>query len=141
MCLIHQYYSIAEYIASIAQCNLAFSVCLEKISVSYQFFSYILFYLNVALTKSIGLRTDGRLDDRSYWANRAASLSVSLGIPFVYPRMISIHDLSSKVQICVLKFTVNKTIMFLLYNKHLFSWFFGLYHALNLISYHFLLYS
>lgn len=50
----------------------------------------------LGLTKSIGLRNDGRLDDRSYWVNRATSLSVSFGIPFVYPRMISIHDLNSK---------------------------------------------
>lgn len=50
----------------------------------------------LGLTKSIGLRTDARLDDRSYWVNRAASLAVSLGVPFVYPRMISIHDLNSK---------------------------------------------
>ncbi|XP_020247316.1 protein transport protein Sec24-like At4g32640 [Asparagus officinalis] len=50
----------------------------------------------LALVKSIGLRNDGKLDDRSYWITRAASLSVSLAIPFVYPRMISIHDLTSK---------------------------------------------
>ncbi|ONK56215.1 uncharacterized protein A4U43_C10F5310 [Asparagus officinalis] len=57
---------------------------------------FYLFKCNKALVKSIGLRNDGKLDDRSYWITRAASLSVSLAIPFVYPRMISIHDLTSK---------------------------------------------
>ncbi|KAJ6842510.1 protein transport protein Sec24-like [Iris pallida] len=50
----------------------------------------------LALIKSIGLRNDGRLDDRSYWASYAASLSISLAVPLVYPRMLSIHDLTSK---------------------------------------------
>ncbi|KAI0523034.1 hypothetical protein KFK09_005424 [Dendrobium nobile] len=50
----------------------------------------------LALSKSTGLRNDGRLDERSYWANHVASLSVSLAVPWVYPRMISIHDLTSK---------------------------------------------
>ncbi|XP_017698115.3 protein transport protein Sec24-like At4g32640 [Phoenix dactylifera] len=50
----------------------------------------------LALVKSIGLRNDGRLDDRSYWISHVASLSISLAIPLVYPRMISIHDLASK---------------------------------------------
>ncbi|RRT71466.1 hypothetical protein B296_00015532 [Ensete ventricosum] len=49
-----------------------------------------------ALAKSIGLRNDGRLDDRSYWISHVASISISLAIPLVYPRMISIHDLTTK---------------------------------------------
>ncbi|WOL01376.1 protein transport protein Sec24-like [Canna indica] len=50
----------------------------------------------LALSKSIGLQNDGRLDDRSYWVSRVASLSISLAIPLVYPRMISIHDLTTR---------------------------------------------
>ncbi|WOL14443.1 protein transport protein Sec24-like [Canna indica] len=50
----------------------------------------------LALVKSIGLRNDGRLDDRSYWVSHVSSLSISLAIPLVYPRMISIHDLTTK---------------------------------------------
>ncbi|XP_039123746.1 protein transport protein Sec24-like CEF isoform X2 [Dioscorea cayenensis subsp. rotundata] len=50
----------------------------------------------LALIKSIGLRNDGRLDDRSYWVCRAMVLNISLVIPLVYPRMIAIHDLISK---------------------------------------------
>lgn len=50
-----------------------------------------------ALIKSIGLRNDGRLDDRSYWVSHVASLSILLAVPLVYPRMISLHDLTSKV--------------------------------------------
>ncbi|GJT91931.1 transport protein Sec24-like protein [Tanacetum coccineum] len=50
----------------------------------------------LALIKSIGLRSDGRIDDRSYWINYVASLSVQLSIPLVYPRMISVHDIDSK---------------------------------------------
>eukprot|EP00249_Psilotum_nudum_P012247 c23671_g1_i1 orf=107-3535(+) len=50
----------------------------------------------LALTKSIGLRPDVRIDDRSYWLTRAVSLSASLSIPLVYPRMFAIHDLVSK---------------------------------------------
>ncbi|KAK1280737.1 Protein transport protein Sec24-like [Acorus gramineus] len=52
----------------------------------------------LALIKSVGLRTDGRLDDRSYWVSRAACLSIPLTIPFVYPRMLAVHDLISKVE-------------------------------------------
>ncbi|KAG6513913.1 hypothetical protein ZIOFF_024250 [Zingiber officinale] len=54
------------------------------------------FYLSGALVKSIGLRNDGRLDDRCYWVSHVMSLSISLAIPLVYPRMISIHDLTEK---------------------------------------------
>lgn len=60
--------------------------------------SLILFFVWVAaLTKSVGLRTDARIDERSYWLTRAASLSASLAIPLVYPRMFSVHNLPSKV--------------------------------------------
>lgn len=47
----------------------------------------------LALIKSIGLRTDGRIDDRSFWINNVSSLSTTLAIPLVYPRMIAVHDL------------------------------------------------
>ncbi|KAL2612677.1 hypothetical protein R1flu_024369 [Riccia fluitans] len=51
----------------------------------------------LALTKSIGLRADTRVDahfdDRSYWCTRVASLASSLSIPLVYPRMFAIHTL------------------------------------------------
>ncbi|KAG6535448.1 hypothetical protein ZIOFF_000421 [Zingiber officinale] len=50
----------------------------------------------LALSKSVGLRNDGSVDDRSYWVSRVASLSVPLAIPLVYPRMISLHDLATK---------------------------------------------
>ncbi|KAL3513696.1 hypothetical protein ACH5RR_026413 [Cinchona calisaya] len=50
----------------------------------------------LALIKSTGLRTDARIDDRSFWINYVAPLSVPLAIPLVYPRMIAIHELGSK---------------------------------------------
>ncbi|KAH7387746.1 hypothetical protein KP509_16G039000 [Ceratopteris richardii] len=50
----------------------------------------------LALTKSIGLRSDVRTDDRCYWLARVMTISASLAIPTVYPRMFSIHDLSQK---------------------------------------------
>ncbi|XP_078433802.1 protein transport protein SEC24 C-like [Wolffia australiana] len=50
----------------------------------------------LALTKSIGLRSDGRLDERSYWVNRVASLSVPLAAPLVYPRLFAVHSLGTK---------------------------------------------
>lgn len=50
----------------------------------------------LALIKSIGLRTDGRIDERSFWINYVFPLSVQLAVPLVYPRMISVHDLNSK---------------------------------------------
>jgi protein transport protein SEC24 len=50
----------------------------------------------LALIKSVGLRNDGRLDDRSYWASHATLISTSLAVPLVYPRLIPIHDLTSK---------------------------------------------
>ncbi|KAK1288191.1 Protein transport protein Sec24-like CEF [Acorus calamus] len=51
---------------------------------------------SLALVKSIGLCTDGRLDDRSYWVSHAASISISSAVPFVYPRMLAVHKLFSK---------------------------------------------
>ncbi|RWW82947.1 hypothetical protein BHE74_00008565 [Ensete ventricosum] len=53
--------------------------------------------LSSALAKSIGLRNDGRLDDRSYWVSLVTSLPISLAIPLVYPRMIPIHNLTAKL--------------------------------------------
>ncbi|XP_031111153.1 protein transport protein Sec24-like At4g32640 [Ipomoea triloba] len=50
----------------------------------------------LALVKSTGLRTDGRIDDRSFWINYVSPLSAPLAIPFVSPRMIAIHELNSK---------------------------------------------
>ncbi|KAF8411765.1 hypothetical protein HHK36_004323 [Tetracentron sinense] len=50
----------------------------------------------LALVKSIGLRTDGRIDDRSYWISHVASLCTPLAVPLVYPRMMAIHNLTSK---------------------------------------------
>uniref|UniRef100_A0A1J3JSF0 Protein transport protein Sec24-like CEF n=3 Tax=Noccaea caerulescens TaxID=107243 RepID=A0A1J3JSF0_NOCCA len=50
----------------------------------------------LALTKGVGLRTDGRIDDRSFWINHVSSLSTPLAIPLVYPRMIAVHDLDAK---------------------------------------------
>lgn len=50
-----------------------------------------------ALTKSTGLRTEGKIDERSFWINYVSSISVPLAIPLVYPRMVAIHDLESKV--------------------------------------------
>lgn len=50
----------------------------------------------LALTKSVGLRSDVRTDDRSYWLTHVASISTSLAIPTVYPRMFSIHNIASK---------------------------------------------
>lgn len=52
-----------------------------------------------ALTKSTGLRTEGKIDERSFWINYVTSLSAPLAIPLVYPRMVAIHDLDSKVYI------------------------------------------
>lgn len=50
-----------------------------------------------ALIKSTGLRSDGRIDDRSFWITYVSSVSIPLAVPFVYPRMVAIHDLDSKV--------------------------------------------
>ncbi|EEE53131.1 hypothetical protein OsJ_35930 [Oryza sativa Japonica Group] len=56
-------------------------------------FTYV---VKQALIKSVGLRTDGRLDDRSYWVSTVSSISVLLAIPLVFPRMIALHDLASR---------------------------------------------
>ncbi|KAL5554154.1 hypothetical protein UlMin_041555 [Ulmus minor] len=48
----------------------------------------------LALIKSTGLRADGKLDERSFWINHVSSLSIPLAIPFVYARMVAIHDLN-----------------------------------------------
>ncbi|OIW06786.1 hypothetical protein TanjilG_11511 [Lupinus angustifolius] len=50
----------------------------------------------LALTKSTGLRTEGKIDEFSFWLNYVSSLSTQLAIPLVYPRMVAIHDLDSK---------------------------------------------
>ncbi|RLM57913.1 hypothetical protein C2845_PM18G06560 [Panicum miliaceum] len=50
----------------------------------------------LALVKSVGLRTDGRLDERSYWMSLVSSISVVLAVPLVFPRLIPIHDLTSR---------------------------------------------
>ncbi|XP_062182390.1 protein transport protein SEC24 B-like [Phragmites australis] len=50
----------------------------------------------LALTKSVGLRNDGRLDDRSYWMSHVSSISVLLAVPLVFPRLFPIHDLTSR---------------------------------------------
>uniref|UniRef100_A0A0D9XYX3 Zinc finger Sec23/Sec24-type domain-containing protein n=1 Tax=Leersia perrieri TaxID=77586 RepID=A0A0D9XYX3_9ORYZ len=50
----------------------------------------------LALTKTVGLRTEGRLDDRSYWVSIVSSISVLFAIPLVFPRMVALHDLASR---------------------------------------------
>ncbi|KAF6148288.1 hypothetical protein GIB67_012063 [Kingdonia uniflora] len=50
----------------------------------------------LALVKSMGFRADGRLDERSYWLSRIASLPIPLAVPLVYPTMMPIHDLLLK---------------------------------------------
>ncbi|XP_074319619.1 protein transport protein SEC24 B-like [Silene latifolia] len=50
----------------------------------------------LALTKSTGLKTDGRIDDRSFWMSYISFVSAPLAVPLVYPRLISVHDLSSE---------------------------------------------
>ncbi|XP_024531752.1 protein transport protein Sec24-like At4g32640 [Selaginella moellendorffii] len=47
----------------------------------------------LALTKSVGLRQDVRVDERAYWLMRATSISASLAIPLVYPRLFSVHNI------------------------------------------------
>ncbi|KAM7280123.1 hypothetical protein ACFE04_007257 [Oxalis oulophora] len=49
----------------------------------------------LAFIKSTGLRADARIDDRSFWINYVSSLPTPSLVPFVYPRMIAIHDLNS----------------------------------------------
>ncbi|XP_060212473.1 protein transport protein SEC24 C-like isoform X2 [Lycium barbarum] len=50
----------------------------------------------LALVKGTGLRTDGQIDNRSFWINYVSSLSVSLAGPWVLPRLIAIHNLNTK---------------------------------------------
>lgn len=50
----------------------------------------------LALIKSIGLRNEGRVDERSYWISVISSISVLLAVPFVFPRLISLHNLTSR---------------------------------------------
>ncbi|KAI4313465.1 hypothetical protein L6164_026446 [Bauhinia variegata] len=50
----------------------------------------------LALTRSTGLRTEGNIDERSFWINYVSSLSTHLAIPLVYPRLLPIHDLDTK---------------------------------------------
>jgi hypothetical protein len=73
------------------------NVLLQK--ASYKWVLIILFISFSALTKSTGLRTEGKIDERSFWINYVTSLSAPLAIPLVYPRMVAIHDLDSKVYI------------------------------------------
>ncbi|MCD7447266.1 hypothetical protein HAX54_026385 [Datura stramonium] len=49
----------------------------------------------LALIKSTGLRTDGQIDNRSFWINYVSPLSVSLAFPWVHPRLIAIHELNT----------------------------------------------
>ncbi|KAF9594960.1 hypothetical protein IFM89_035530 [Coptis chinensis] len=50
----------------------------------------------LALIKSIGLRSDVRVDDQAYWINRVTFLPVPSTVPLVYPRMLAIHNLLSE---------------------------------------------
>lgn len=61
-----------------------------------------------ALIKGTGLRNEGKIDDRSFWVNYVSSVSTPLAIPLVYPRMIPIHDLNSKVmaKCCLFRFSL-----------------------------------
>lgn len=62
----------------------------------HEWIDFVLLFL-AALIKSIGLRNDARIDDRSFWITYVSSLSTTLAIPLVYPRMSAIHELDSKV--------------------------------------------
>ncbi|KDP23627.1 hypothetical protein JCGZ_23460 [Jatropha curcas] len=50
----------------------------------------------LALIKSTGLRTDGRIDDRSSWITYVSSVSTPSAIPLVHPRLIAVHNLDSQ---------------------------------------------
>ncbi|KAL1541771.1 Protein transport protein Sec24B [Salvia divinorum] len=50
----------------------------------------------LALLKSHGLSSDGRIDERSFWLNYVSPLPTPSVIPLIYPRMIAIHDLDEK---------------------------------------------
>lgn len=47
----------------------------------------------LALVKSVGLRTNTRLDERSQWLHRCGSMSVARAIPLLYPRLFSLRPL------------------------------------------------
>ncbi|KAJ4717142.1 Protein transport protein Sec24-like [Melia azedarach] len=47
----------------------------------------------LALIKSAGLQSAGRIDDRSYWISRVSYISVSSAVVLIYPRMMAIHSL------------------------------------------------
>ncbi|XP_039028575.1 protein transport protein Sec24-like At4g32640 [Hibiscus syriacus] len=47
----------------------------------------------LGLTKSTGLKTDGRIDDRSFWINYVSHISIPLAVCLVLPRMIAVHNL------------------------------------------------
>ncbi|KAK6288783.1 hypothetical protein POUND7_000324 [Theobroma cacao] len=47
----------------------------------------------LALTKSTGLRIDGRIDDRSFWINIVSHISIPSAVSLVLPRMIAVHNL------------------------------------------------
>ncbi|GJP53569.1 hypothetical protein CLOM_g12724 [Closterium sp. NIES-68] len=47
----------------------------------------------LALLKSLGLRGDMKVDERSAWLARVRSLSASLCVPLVYPRLFALHHL------------------------------------------------
>jgi hypothetical protein len=72
-----------------------------------------------ALTKSVGLRSEVRVDDRSYWLTRVASLSASLAIPLVYPRMFALHNLPSKVALSFIHLLGRLGQFFLQHIRHL----------------------
>ncbi|KAK6127818.1 hypothetical protein DH2020_038455 [Rehmannia glutinosa] len=59
-------------------------------------YTLVEFCLFSALLKSTGLRSDGRIDDRSFWINYVSPLPTPLVIPLVYPRMVAIHDIGEK---------------------------------------------
>ncbi|PRQ41322.1 putative von Willebrand factor, type A, Zinc finger, Sec23/Sec24-type, sec23/Sec24, trunk [Rosa chinensis] len=50
----------------------------------------------LALTKSTGLRSSGKIDERSFWINYVSSVSTALAVALVYPRMLAIHNLNCK---------------------------------------------
>ncbi|KAK8620249.1 hypothetical protein V6N13_066730 [Hibiscus sabdariffa] len=47
----------------------------------------------LGLTKSIGLQTDGRIDDRSFWINYVPHITIPSAVCLVVPRMIAVHNL------------------------------------------------
>ncbi|KAG5244951.1 protein transport protein [Salix suchowensis] len=57
----------------------------------------------LALIKSTGLKVDGRIDDRSFWISYVSSVSTTLAIPLVHPKMIAIHNLDSQDGIYLLE--------------------------------------